>query len=80
MCYYGSPGWRAGSVAFYLNAPRVKCVPQRRARSDAELGEGAVQVRADGTVRQEQEAADLFVAQAGGRELGDLEFPQRQRP
>src|ERR1700745_2332882 len=44
------------------------------ARRDAELREGAVQVRADRAVREEQALADLAIREPLRRELGDLQL------
>src|SRR5258708_38214368 len=41
---------------------------------DPELGEDAIQMRADGAVGQIKSLADLAVAQAFGGHLGDLQF------
>src|SRR3954447_9315602 len=51
---------------------------QLSARSDAELGKCAVEVRADRAVREEQPLADLAVRESAGRKLGDLELLRRQ--
>src|SRR4051794_35110937 len=47
---------------------------QLAARRDPELGEHAVQVRADRAMRQEEALADLPVGQALRRELSDLQL------
>src|ERR1700727_202506 len=53
-------------------------LPERRPRGDSQLREHPVQVTGDGSVRHEQAAADLLVAQASGGEPGDLIFMRRQ--
>src|SRR5258707_4043378 len=73
-------GWR----------PRIRASPdgrlageayhdaQLRPGRDAQLGEDAVQVRADGAVRQVQPLPDLPVGQPLGRQLRDLQLVRCQ--
>ena len=48
------------------------------ARGDAELGEDAVEVRADRAVRDVELLSDLAVGEAFGGEVSDLEFLRGQ--
>lgn len=47
---------------------------KQSARGDAELGKGAVEVGADGAVREVELLADLAVSEPGGRHARDLQL------
>jgi len=57
-----------------LRWERLQRVAKRRSGRDTELGEGPVEVTANGPVGQEQPFRDLFVRHARSRERHYLEF------
>src|SRR5882672_8660718 len=61
-----------------LRRQGLERVAKGRPGRDTELGKGAVEVTADGPVRQEQPLRDLLVRQARCREADDLELLGRQ--
>src|SRR5215212_6773630 len=56
----------------------VQSVANLAARGDAELGEDAIEVRADGAVRHVELLADLAVGEPRGGHAGDLQLLRRQ--